>query len=197
MSSRIAAANVKLKRVYDPPAASDGTRILVDRLWPRGVKKANAAIDQWDKSIAPSTRLRNWFGHDPARWQEFRQRYASEIHGRREELAALRARAESGRITLIFAAHDKMHNHAIVLRDVLLGRAEKHGHRSTADGSGFLWETPDTEKYESDTFHCAMPIAERWNFAAVFQRLAGDATPPIPASVRPKKPDGGGRNKLS
>jgi uncharacterized protein YeaO (DUF488 family) len=125
MSSRIAAANVKLKRVYDPPAASDGTRILVDRLWPRGVKKANAAIDQWDKSIAPSTRLRNWFGHDPARWQEFRQRYASEIHGRREELAALRARAESGRITLIFAAHDKMHNHAIVLRDVLLGRAKK------------------------------------------------------------------------
>ena len=136
MSSRIAAANVKLKRVYDPPAASDGTRILVDRLWPRGVKKANAAIDQWDKSIAPSTRLRNWFGHDPARWQEFRQRYASEIHGRREELAALRARADSGRITLIFAAHDKMHNHAIVLRDVLLGRAEKHGHRSTADGPG-------------------------------------------------------------
>lgn len=124
MSSRIAAANVKLKRVYDPPAASDGTRILVD-LWPRGVKKANAAIDQWDKSIAPSTRLRNWFGHDPARWQEFRQRYASEIDGRREELAALRARAESGRITLIFAAHDKMHNHAIVLRDVLLGRAKK------------------------------------------------------------------------
>ena len=136
MSSKIAAVNVKLKRVYDPPAASDGTRILVDRLWPRGVKKANAAIDQWDKSIAPSTRLRNWFGHDPARWQEFRQRYASEIHGRREELAALRARAKSGRITLIFAAHDKMHNHAIVLRDVLLGRAEKHGNRWTADGSG-------------------------------------------------------------
>ena len=81
-------------RLYDPPAASDGTRIPVDRLWPRGVKKANAAIDQWDKSIAPSTRLRNWFGHDPARWQEFRQRYASEIYGRREELAALRARAD-------------------------------------------------------------------------------------------------------
>ena len=132
MSSRIAAANVKLKRVYDPPAASDGTRILVDRLWPRGVKKANAAIDQWDKSIAPSTRLRNWFGHDPARWQEFRQRYASEIHGHREELAALRARAEAGRITLVFAAHDKMHNHAIVLRDILLGRAVMDGHRSTA-----------------------------------------------------------------
>lgn len=132
MSRRIAAANVKLKRAYDPPAASDGTRILVDRLWPRGVSKAKAAIDQWDKSIAPSTRLRNWFGHDPARWQEFRQRYASEIHGHPEELAALRARAESGRITLIFAAHDKMHNHAIVLRDILLGRAAMDSHRSTA-----------------------------------------------------------------
>jgi uncharacterized protein YeaO (DUF488 family) len=132
MSTRIAAANVKLKRAYDPPAASDGTRILVDRLWPRGVSKAKAAIDQWDKSIAPSTRLRNWFGHDPARWQEFRQRYASEIHGHREELAALRARARSGRITLIFAAHDKTHNHAIVLRDILLGRAAMDSHRSKA-----------------------------------------------------------------
>lgn len=132
MGNKIAAANVRLKRAYDPPAASDGTRILVDRLWPRGVSKAKAAIDQWDKSIAPSTRLRNWFGHDPARWREFRQRYASEIHGHREQLAALRARAGSGRITLIFAAHDKMHNHAIVLRDVLLGRAERDSHRSTA-----------------------------------------------------------------
>lgn len=132
MGNKIAAANVRLKRAYDPPAASDGTRILVDRLWPRGVSKAKAAIDQWDKSIAPSTRLRNWFGHDPARWREFRQRYATEIHGHSEQLAALRARAGSGRITLIFAAHDKMHNHAIVLRDVLLGRAEKDSHRSKA-----------------------------------------------------------------
>jgi uncharacterized protein YeaO (DUF488 family) len=122
MSTRIAAANVRLKRAYDPPAASDGTRILVDRLWPRGVNKANAAIDQWDKSIAPSTMLRNWFGHDPARWQEFRRRYANEIHEHREQLDELRARAQSGRITLVFAAHDQLHNHAIVLRDILLGR---------------------------------------------------------------------------
>jgi uncharacterized protein YeaO (DUF488 family) len=123
MSKRVAAANVKLKRAYDPAAASDGTRILVDRLWPRGVSKANAAIDQWDKSIAPSAMLRNWFGHDPARWQEFRRRYAKEINGHREQLAELRARAKSGRITLVFAAHDQSHNHAIVLRDMLLGRS--------------------------------------------------------------------------
>jgi uncharacterized protein YeaO (DUF488 family) len=132
MSKRIAAANVRLKRAYDPPAASDGTRILVDRLWPRGVSKANAAIDQWDKSIAPSTMLRNWFGHDPARWQEFRRRYANEIHRHREQLDELRARARSGRITLVFAAYDKIHNHAVVLRDVLLGRAELRNHHSTS-----------------------------------------------------------------
>src|SRR5665213_2872313 len=93
MSKGIAVANVKLKRAYDPPAASDGTRILIDRVWPRGVNKANAAIDQWDKSIAPSTMLRNWFGHDPARWQEFRRRYTNEIHRRREQLDELRARS--------------------------------------------------------------------------------------------------------
>ncbi len=132
MGKKIVAANVKLKRAYDPPAASDGTRILVDRLWPRGVSKANAGIDAWDKDIAPSTMLRNWFGHDPARWQEFRRRYADEIRGHREQLDELRARAESGRITLVFAAHDKVHNHAIVLRDVLLGRSEARSPRSTS-----------------------------------------------------------------
>ena len=132
MSKRIAAANVRLKRAYDPPAASDGARILVDRLWPRGVSKANAAIDQWDKGIAPSTMLRNWFGHDPARWQEFRRRYTNEIQGHREQLGELRARARSGRITLVFAAHDEIHNHAIVLRDILLGRTEVRNPHSTS-----------------------------------------------------------------
>jgi uncharacterized protein YeaO (DUF488 family) len=119
---RLAAKNVKLKRAYEPPAAGDGTRILVDRLWPRGVSKADAAIDQWQKAIAPSTTLRNWFGHDPERWQEFRRRYADEIHRNREQLDELRARAQSGRITLVFAAHDTTHNNAVVLREVLLGR---------------------------------------------------------------------------
>jgi len=132
MSKRIAAANVKLKRAYEPPAASDGTRILIDRVWPRGVDKANAAIDHWDKSIAPSTMLRNWFGHDPARWQEFRRRYTNEIRGHREQLDELRARAQSGRITLVFAAHDKIHNHAVVLRDILLDRIEVQDPRATS-----------------------------------------------------------------
>jgi len=132
MSKRIAAANVKLKRAYEPPAASDGTRILIDRVWPRGVDKANAAIDQWDKSIAPSTMLRNWFRHDPARWQEFRRRYTNEIRRHRERLDELRARAQSDRITLVFAAHDKIHNHAVVLRDILLDRIEVQDPRATS-----------------------------------------------------------------
>jgi len=132
MSKRLAAANVRLKRAYDPPAASDGTRILIDRAWPRGVNKANAAIDRWDKGVAPSTMLRNWFGHDPARWQEFRRRYTNEIQRHREQLDELRTRAQSGRITLVFAAHDKIHNHAIVLRDILLGRTGVRTPRSTS-----------------------------------------------------------------
>ena len=132
MSKRIATSNVKLKRAYDPPAASDGTRILVDRLWPRGISKSNAAIDQWDKEIAPSTTLGKWFGHDPAGWQEFRRRYANEIQRHREQLDELRDRAQSGRITLVFAAHDQVHNHAVVLRDMLLGRTEARKHRTTS-----------------------------------------------------------------
>jgi uncharacterized protein YeaO (DUF488 family) len=120
--TRLAAKNIEVKRAYEPPAAGDGTRILVDRLWPRGLSKADAAIDQWMKDIAPSAELRKWFGHDPARWQEFRKRYADEIRGHRDQLDELRACARSGRITLVFAAHDEAHNNAVVLRDVLLGR---------------------------------------------------------------------------
>ncbi|HEV8176381.1 MAG TPA: DUF488 family protein [Gemmatimonadales bacterium] len=99
MSERITAGNVKLKRAYEPSAADDGTRILIDRLWPRGVKKADAAIDEWIKDIAPSTALRKWFGHDPARWQEFRSRYAVEVHEHPEQLSRLRALARQGPIT--------------------------------------------------------------------------------------------------
>ena len=84
MSTKITAGNVKLKRAYERPDAGDGTRVLVDRLWPRGVTKADAAIDQWAKDIAPSTALRKWFGHDPARWREFRSRYAAEVREHRK-----------------------------------------------------------------------------------------------------------------
>jgi uncharacterized protein YeaO (DUF488 family) len=120
--TQLAAKNISVKRAYEPPAKGDGTRILVDRLWPRGLRKADAAIDHWLKDIAPSTDLRKWFAHDPSRWQEFRQRYADEIRGHAEQLGELRACARSGRVTLVFAAHDEAHNNAVVLREVLLGR---------------------------------------------------------------------------
>ncbi|HRO00777.1 DUF488 domain-containing protein [Nitrobacter sp.] len=121
--TRLAARNISVKRAYEAPAADDGARILVDRLWPRGLRKTDAAIDLWIKDIAPSTGLRKWFGHDPARWPEFRQRYVEEIERHPEQLDELRTRARTGRITLVFAAHDEAHNSAVVLRDVLLGRA--------------------------------------------------------------------------
>jgi len=122
MNSKIPATHVRLKRAYEPPAAGDGTRILIDRLWPRGVKKTNASIDEWMKEIAPSTGLRKWFGHDSARWQEFRRRYKSEIREHADEFERLRMLAQHDRITLVFAAHDETRNNAVVIRDLLLGR---------------------------------------------------------------------------
>lgn len=123
MATRIAANNVKLKRAYERPAAGDGTRILVDRLWPRGVSKAAAAIDEWMKDIAPSTMLRKWFSHDPGSWREFRQRYAAEIRAHPDQLKKLRRLARQGRVTLVYSARDETHNDAVVLRQILLGRA--------------------------------------------------------------------------
>ena len=128
MSSRIRAGNVKLKRAYEPPAQDDGTRVLIDRLWPRGVKKADAALDHWAKDLAPSTVLRKWFGHDPARWSEFRLRYAEEVRQHGKQLRQLRALARTNPITLVYSAHDEVHNDAVALRDFLLGRKTKTGH---------------------------------------------------------------------
>jgi uncharacterized protein YeaO (DUF488 family) len=122
MAGRIAAGNVRLKRAYEPPSEDDGRRILVDRLWPRGISKAEAALAEWMKELSPSTGLRKWFGHDPERWETFRRRYAAEIRGRAEDLARLRTLARSRRITLVYSARDEAHNDAIVLRDVILGR---------------------------------------------------------------------------
>jgi len=122
MSTGIKAADVRLKRAYEKADGKDGRRILVDRLWPRGVSKGEAAIDEWLKDLAPSTALRKWFGHDPDRWDEFRRRYAGEIHGHAELLAHLRELARRGPVTLVYSAHDEVHNDAVVLRDVLLGR---------------------------------------------------------------------------
>ena len=121
MGTKVPATHVKLKRAYDSPATEDGTRILVDRLWPRGISKEKAALDHWMKDIAPSTELRKWFAHDPKHWEEFRRRYAAEVRQHPDLVTELRSLARHGPITLVYAAHDESHNDAVVLRDVLLG----------------------------------------------------------------------------
>ena len=121
MSAKVPAKNLKLKRAYEAPASADGRRVLVDRLWPRGLKKEAAALDLWVKDLAPSNELRKWFGHDPERWAEFRRRYAAELRQQSELLEDLRALARRGPVTRIYAARDEEHNEAVVLRDALLG----------------------------------------------------------------------------
>lgn len=108
------------KRIYDPPSALDGRRVLVDRLWPRGVTKDAARIDDWLKELSPSDELRRWFGHDPERWEEFRTRYQAELQDRQALLETLRNAARKGTVTLLYAAKDTEHNNAVVLKDVLL-----------------------------------------------------------------------------
>jgi len=125
MDRAIPASNVQLKRAYEPPDKKDGTRILVDRLWPRGVSKEEASLDEWIKEIAPSADLRTWFGHEQRRWAEFRKRYRAELAEHSEMLKDLRRRAREGQITLVYSARDEVHNDAVVLRNVILGRADK------------------------------------------------------------------------
>jgi uncharacterized protein YeaO (DUF488 family) len=120
MKKEIPTTHIRLKRAYERPSPTDGKRILIDRLWPRGVKKADAAIDEWVKELAPSTALRQWFGHDHARWERFRERYAAELLEQSTKLAQLRDLVRKTPITLVFAARDEEHNDAVVLRDVLL-----------------------------------------------------------------------------
>ncbi len=122
MSTHIPAGNVTLKRAYELVDAYDGTRVLIDRLWPRGVSKDAAAIDLWLKDLAPSTELRKWFGHDPGLWAEFQDRYAAEVRQRPEPFEQLRDLARKGKVTLVYSAHDEEHNDAVVLRSLLLGR---------------------------------------------------------------------------
>jgi uncharacterized protein YeaO (DUF488 family) len=110
---------IQIKRAYDKPAASDGQRILVDRLWPRGVTKAKAALDLWLKEIAPSTELRKWFGHDPAKWTEFQKRYRKELQANPEAVAELRSKMKQGDVTLIYSAHDEEHNSALLLKEFM------------------------------------------------------------------------------
>ena len=111
--------DVRLKRAYDPAASADGYRVLIDRLWPRGVSRERAKLDDWEKELPPSTELRQWFGHDPRRFEEFRRRYIEELRAQRPRLMALRRRARDGTLTLVYSAQDSEHNDAVVLAEVL------------------------------------------------------------------------------
>ena len=110
---------IQLKRVYEAPSASDGTRILVDRLWPRGLTKENAHVDLWLKEVAPSTVLRKWFAHDPAKWTEFKTRYKAELKHNSAQFALLKQAVAKGPATLLFGAKDTEHNEAVVLQQLL------------------------------------------------------------------------------
>ena len=110
---------IRIKRVYEEPSEDDGLRVLVDRLWPRGISKANAKVDRWEKDLAPTTELRRWFGHDPAKWEEFLRRYRAELEGKEEALARLRGEANDGTVTLLYAAKDEEHNNAVALKQYI------------------------------------------------------------------------------
>ncbi len=118
-SERGTEVNVRLKRAYDPALPSDGYRVLIDRLWPRGVSRQRAKLDEWERELSPSTQLRQRFGHDPAGFQEFRRRYIEELRSQRQRLTELRRRARDGTLTLVYSARDTEHNDAVVLAEVL------------------------------------------------------------------------------
>lgn len=130
---------IRVKRTYDPPARGDGRRILVERLWPRGMKKDAVAADAWIKEVAPSTELRTWFGHRVERWDEFRRRYQRELAANPSAWAPILDAGGHGTVTLLYSAHDVLHNGAVVLRDFLMKRRagrrrreKRHGHRPTS-----------------------------------------------------------------
>jgi len=124
--------DIRLKRAYDPPTEDDGQRVLVDRVWPRGVARDAARLDAWERDVAPSTALRRWFGHDPARWEEFRRRYRAELGQppASTALERLAERARRGRLTLVYSARDTERNQAVVLAEALherLAGGKEHG----------------------------------------------------------------------
>lgn len=121
----------KLKRVYEPASREDGQRFLVERLWPRGVKKSSLRLDAWLKDVAPSTQLRRWFGHDPKKWNEFRRRYKAELTAHPEPCEAILDAAHGGIVTLVYSSHDSEHNNAVALREYLEKTMEPK-HRRTA-----------------------------------------------------------------
>lgn len=110
---------IRIKRIYEEPAVDDGLRVLVDRLWPRGISRERAHLDEWERELAPSPELRGWFSHRPERFERFRLRYIEELREQGPRLAALRSHARQGTVTLLYAAHDSEHNNAVVLAEVL------------------------------------------------------------------------------
>jgi uncharacterized protein YeaO (DUF488 family) len=114
--------NIRIKRAYEEPDREDGTRILVDRLWPRGLTKEKARVDLWLKDVAPSTELRKWFAHDPDKWEEFRSRYLQELKRNKEQLSLLRQEAAKGTVTLVYGAKDQQHNEAVILQRLLTAK---------------------------------------------------------------------------
>ena len=118
-------AMIRIKRTYDPPARGDGRRVLVERLWPRGMKKEEVAADAWLKDVAPSAALRKWFGHRVERWDEFRRRYRRELAANRAAWAPILDASRRGTVTLLYSAHDVLHNGAVVLRDYMLKRGKE------------------------------------------------------------------------
>jgi uncharacterized protein YeaO (DUF488 family) len=136
--------DIRLKRAHEPMASTDGYRVLIDRLWPRGISRERARLDAWEKELAPSTKLRRWFGHEPKRFEEFRRRYMEELRDQRARLTTLRRRARAGTLTLVYAAHDTEHNDAVVLAEVLRrglprtagGRSSGAGHPAPEDPDG-------------------------------------------------------------
>lgn len=130
---------LQIKRVYEPPERSDGVRVLVDRLWPRGLRKEDAKLDEWCKEIAPSNELRRWFGHDPVRWAEFQKRYFTELSAAATLCASLRKVAQTKNVTLLYAANDSEHNNALALKAYL---ERSDGKRSAGKPRQTLLKTP-------------------------------------------------------
>ena len=126
---------IQIKRTYDPPTRGDGRRILVERLWPRGMKKEALAANAWMKEVAPSTELREWFGHRTERWDEFRRRYRDELDTNHCGWAPILEASSGGTVTLLYSAHDTLHNSAVVLRDYLADREPERSHRKRRDGN--------------------------------------------------------------
>lgn len=140
---------INIKRTYEPPASDDGRRILVERLWPRGMKKEALAADSWMKEVAPTTELRQWFGHEVERWEEFRRRYRRELDSNRSAWEPILDAARHGTVTLLYSAHDVLHNGAIVLRDYLAEQQAEHLSRPKRAGARPMRSSSRTAKTEA------------------------------------------------